>query len=93
MDAWKQVREDYVMAPVDEIFRRTLTIFLTVYLAAGIMVIVGLGFAIWAFLRAYVRHRGKCAVNRPVIDIGLASRKSKDDAGKSKEAFKLRAAG
>jgi hypothetical protein len=43
------------MAPLDEVFRRSLSILLTVYFVAGVAVIAGLGFAIRSVVRAYFK--------------------------------------
>lgn len=53
------------MAPFDEVFRRSLSILLTIYFVAGVAVIAGLALAIRAVVRAYFRYKGQRVVTCP----------------------------
>jgi hypothetical protein len=53
------------MAAVDEFFRTTITALYTLYALAGIAVIVGIVFAVRAFLRTYLNYHGTRIVTCP----------------------------
>jgi hypothetical protein len=48
-----------MLTAVDDLFRRSITSFLAIYLVVGIALIVGLAFIIRALVRTYVEYRGK----------------------------------
>ena len=54
-----------MLTAVDDLFRRSITTLLTIYLVVGIAVIVGLVFIIRALVRTYVEYRGKRLVVCP----------------------------
>jgi len=53
------------MAAVDEFFRTTITALYTLYALAGIAVVVGIVFAVRAFLRTYLNYHGTRIVTCP----------------------------
>ena len=54
-----------MLTALDDLFRRSITTLLTIYLVVGIAVIVGLVFIIRALVRASVEYRGKRLVVCP----------------------------
>jgi hypothetical protein len=54
-----------MLTAADDLFRRSITTLLTVYLVVGIAVIVGLVFIIRAMVRTYLEYRGKRLVICP----------------------------
>jgi len=54
-----------MLTAVDDLFRRYTTTLLTIYVVAGIAVIVGLAFIIRALVRTYLQYRGKLLVVCP----------------------------
>ncbi len=54
-----------MLTAIDEGFRRSLTILLTIYLVVGILVIVALVLIIRALARTYLEYRGKRLVVCP----------------------------
>ena len=54
-----------MLTAVDNLFRRSITTLLAVYLVAGIAVLVALVYIIRALVRTYVEYRGKRLVICP----------------------------
>jgi hypothetical protein len=54
-----------MLTALDDLFRRSITTLLTIYLVVGITVIVGLVFIIRALMGTYLQYRGKLLVVCP----------------------------
>lgn len=54
-----------MLTAFDDLFRRYLTTLITVYVVVGVVVLAALALTIVAFVRAYVRYRGKRIINCP----------------------------
>ena len=54
-----------MLTAVDDLFRRSITTLLTIYLVVGVAIIVGLVFIIRALVRTCLQYRGKRLVLCP----------------------------
>lgn len=54
-----------MLTAFDDLFRRYLTTIITIYVVVGVVVLAALALAIVAFVRAYVRYRGKRVITCP----------------------------